>query len=1147
MTKHSSLLLLAALFACLSASPQRHISSAADLRLVATESQTNNFAGQILVIDCDIDLEEQPWLPIGNADFPFQGELNGCNHTIRNLYIVEATGAAGLFAETGEQAEIHHLALSKGQIFTNNTSNIGSFVGIHRGELHHCFNMVRITAQKGDSIGGLVGTNHGTIRYVYNTGIVTDANDMVGGLVGKNKSTAILRQCYNTGYCLGSKHIGSLFGENEVGSTLDHVYFDQQVTRMHATGFGSTDPSLNNNNHAVAKTEDMLTIFGEDIEWDTTFVASYPQLSCFAGTNTSKLSVYGILLDAENQPIERADGVGAPTSDDNPRESFSLCKVDGTIVAWDSPNDNVIQIQNETTAKVLRPCGNQQVILTVSLNQDTKEIYTQVKGYDTFDPGKLDGGIFACLREEGITLSGHGKEPTGGKDDEQNGEKAYQYLIFRDSVAYDVDSNEILVRLDTIQLSYPEYQNWSVPTSSAGTYILTQRVHDYQCQTDFVDSEGAVRLIVREQFDPGKLFQKPDTIYGIPVDTVVLSEQDATGGGGQFDYLWTYTQLRVDYATGAIDTIAKGTVRQGFDEVRTATCPVRLTAAGEYIYTRVARDATCTNGFQPSDVEHRIVVYAELKAGSISPHYEESCMPTSDEVVRQASAPSGGNGIYTYRWLCNDQVISDMEGAELPLTGFPMEAGQTYVFYREVKDGTGYSDWTRSGGTFTIKVYSPYDAGALKPTNRFICLEPTDSKEVELTATEARAVSGDGDFVYSWLLYRASTDTILLDTLREDISTLYYSLALEDYSLSLPTKLLLRRTVQNSRCQTQWQDSEGEVVYTIGVHRYDTINIPICALELPYIGTYVYSDNHTDNYTIHKDGDIIERSDLTKEGCPHDITLIGRAIYEPEVEVQPVVSACQTDTTLLLTFRVLQGSPDHYDLDFNEEALAVGFQPIAGGEIVDDNEIAIPIPTTQIGQYGLRIRFYTATVGESECKGPEMEVRFSLDIAGYVHRKWNDVVFVDNSDKNCEPNCEEDLTFVAWQWYRDGVVLPGATGQYYYEQGGLNGFYYVEMTTEDGTVYRSCQYEIRPTQALDNVEESRLRIYPVPTFSGSELHVEAEEAGRLQLYTYEGTCCGDYRSQDGNYTLTAPAVPGIYLVRWIGSHQRCATRKLIVL
>ena len=103
--------------------------------------------------------------------------------------------------------------------------------------------MVQIVAQKGDNIGGLVGTNYGSIRYAYNTGIITDGNNHVGGLVGYNHASAVIDNCYNMGYCKGSDHVGALFGKNDAPEEqLTKVVFDQQLTRMYATGYGANDP-----------------------------------------------------------------------------------------------------------------------------------------------------------------------------------------------------------------------------------------------------------------------------------------------------------------------------------------------------------------------------------------------------------------------------------------------------------------------------------------------------------------------------------------------------------------------------------------------------------------------------------------------------------------------------------------------------------------------------------------------------------------------------------------------------------------------------------------------------------------------------------------------------------------------------------------
>jgi len=1133
------------------------VATAEELAWIAAESQTTDFTGYRIVLTADIDLggkltPAKKWQPIGCTAHPFNGELDGQSHVIRNLYIFGAEGAAGLLAETGEQAEVHHLALSQGQIMTDGVNDIGCLVGIHRGNLHHCFNMAQILANNGNRVGGLVGTNYGRIAYAYNTGLITKANTQVGGLVGYNQSTATLEWCYNTGYSKGASVAGSLFGVNEAPKTsLSHVYFDQQVTRMHATGAGSQDPLLSNADYAVTRTIEMDSLFTQDDQWNLSLAgASYPQLACFAETQTSQLSVYGILLDSLTLPIERAEGVGAPTENGSTRDQFALCAISGIAVAWTSENSEVIEIISSSTAKVYRPCGNQEIILSVSLGNDTKQIYTIVKGYDAFDPGKLGGSVSVCLDATGVTMgmiSPDGKDPSGGKDDEQVGQTAYQYELIRYAVSYDEDLNRLLTPLDTARLAHPDYLTWTAPTDVPGEYAFRCYVRDAKCHTDMTERIGTAYLTVREAFDPGSLYEKPDTLYGLPVDTVVLSERDASGGGGAFTYQWRYAQLKVDYVTGKVDTIAKGTARVGYEEVNTATCPVHLTQAGEYLYTRIVSETACGTS-QPSVIQHRIVVYALLQPGAITEAYHELCVPAYDEIVAGSSPVSGGNGRYVYRWLCNDLPIDDSNTATLDLTGYPLEAGKTYIFRRQVKDDTGLMDWQTSDGQLTLVVYTSYSAGAIQSDEQLTCLEPKAAEQVTLQTTNQQAASGDGDFVYAWLLCRVQeSDTLLLDTLHVNTAGLNHQLVLADYALVPPVQLAIRRVVQNSRCKSEWRESEGTAMRIVGLHMYDTIDVPVCALELPYTGTYTYADGHTSNYTIQKDGDRIAISDLTPEGCPMDVVLIGHAVLEPEVDIQPVLSVCQTDTVFHLQYTVRVGAPNRYDLLFSEAARAVGFTDVEGAELTDSTAIAIAIPTTKLGSYSVTVRFYTATVGENACKGTPIEVPFSLDMDGYVHRKWNDVVFVDNSDKNCEPNCEEDLTFTAWQWYKNDQPIDGATGQSYYEPDGLNGYYQVVMTASDGTVYRSCRYEMRPAQALDNVLDGSLLLYPVPATAGGVLQVEAESAGLIEWYNPEGTCCYRQEMHSGKAGVRVPAMRGLYLLRWTGDNHRVVTRKLIVL
>ncbi len=68
-----------------------------------------------------------------------------------------------------------------------------------------------------------------------------------------------------------------------------------------------------------------------------------------------------------------------------------------------------------------------------------------------------------------------------------------------------------------------------------------------------------------------------------------------------------------------------------------------------------------------------------------------------------------------------------------------------------------------------------------------------------------------------------------------------------------------------------------------------------------------------------------------------------------------------------------------------------------------------------------------------------------------VYRKWNDLLFVDNGNEQ----------FVAFQWYKNHVAIPGETKQYIYTQGvvmeGDGNIYHVVATKANGDQVISCE------------------------------------------------------------------------------------------
>ncbi len=93
----------------------------------------DTFSGKTVKLTADIDLNNEPWTPIGTSANPFNGNFDGAGHTISNLYISDATaGYIGLFGKIGTSAEGAHnqvtnLTICNVELYGN--TYVGGIVG----------------------------------------------------------------------------------------------------------------------------------------------------------------------------------------------------------------------------------------------------------------------------------------------------------------------------------------------------------------------------------------------------------------------------------------------------------------------------------------------------------------------------------------------------------------------------------------------------------------------------------------------------------------------------------------------------------------------------------------------------------------------------------------------------------------------------------------------------------------------------------------------------------------------------------------------------------------------------------------------------------------------------------------------------------
>lgn len=1108
-----------------------------ELAWIARQSASTDFEGYTIELQQSIDLGENcNWTPIGSLEMPFQGTFKGNCHAIANLNInyINTVNNIGLFGYIGTNGSVKELAVKSGKIYLDKKNYVGCIAGQNHGHISYCFNLGQIVADESDYVGSLTGYNAGVIDYCYNAGIISAAQNYVGGLTGSNNGT--ISNSYNIGYTKSNgNNNGAITGENGQKGVYSNVFYDLQMCLLHAAPTPVSGITILNTFEAISH-----SIFNNNPEY-TTGYNFYPQLTCFTLSDESVLSIVSAApLTLPNEaPMQRAENVS---------KDFDIAVTQQ--ISWISPNQEIVELRH-SEAFVHRPCQKQEIIISAVREDNVKKIYLSIEGYDVFNAGEI-GGYRTICRDDKVkfadrNVGGEIRTASGGKNDDPQKAPYYYKLYLYECIPTNGKTDTVLIK-ETV-LTQQEYSQFYCYTSRPGTFFYKREARDSQCNTDWEASAGVMFYEIMEDFDAGEISNTTDTIYGLlPRDTTILNIREASGGLKPYEYRWYLTQQQVNYTTGEIQTIAKDVmIQENREPVDTLEYRTQLTVPGEYYFTRSARDTYCSSEhFTDSKGTKHFVVFDFLHAGSIHTGIKETCSVLLEDTIQQESPVTGGNGRYMYRWLCNGDVIQGADSAFLPLNKVGFTHGETHLLQRQTKDDTGLMDWTLSEGAFTVLIYDKLDAGSIITTTDTVCIS-THTEDIVITATEKTApIGGDGELTYRWRMYQ------LLNNKRDSLDLLEYNQPSFSYHFRFgdyfqPTTdsatIILVREVYNSRCSTDWLPSDGEAVITIGKNTQLQQTVTVCQNDLPYIGTYVYDNGVEESFVMNKDKDTIRLYDVSALGCTKEVILVCKTIATPETKIEPIGSVCQGDSLITVYFRITSGRPNNYAITYSNNALLAGFSPIEA-ELTSKTEISVPLPKVPLSDYEMYIRFFTEQ-NDNICSGSTDTLSFSLSLSGYVYEKWNDVLYVDNNDKNGVPDAEIDMKFIAYQWYKNGQPIPGAIGQVYQEEGGLNGVYTVLLTDSEGNVYRSCEVE-KHSVYLESDDTKLLHISPVPLPQGEKLHIEAIDDGWCEVFTLTGTYICRQHLHKGYQTLDIPAKEGIYLLHFTTISGLSVTYQLII-
>lgn len=196
--------------------------------------QTQN-RGACAVLTAVIDLNNEPWTPIGNYTeenkIYYEGTFDGGGHTISGLNVTGDFRCASLFGAV-KGGTIKNLTVA-GNVSHNYNStgldcHVGGIVGgaLDAATIENCSNNCSVTGGSGDFIGGIAGSNIDNARIIdcYNVGTITGTISGTGGVTGLNMGT--ISNCYNVGTIktlYNSDAVGEIVGNNS--GTVENCYY----------------------------------------------------------------------------------------------------------------------------------------------------------------------------------------------------------------------------------------------------------------------------------------------------------------------------------------------------------------------------------------------------------------------------------------------------------------------------------------------------------------------------------------------------------------------------------------------------------------------------------------------------------------------------------------------------------------------------------------------------------------------------------------------------------------------------------------------------------------------------------------------------------------------------------------------------------
>lgn len=258
-----------------------------------------------------------------------------------------------------------------------------------------------------------------------------------------------------------------------------------------------------------------------------------------------------------------------------------------------------------------------------------------------------------------------------------------------------------------------------------------------------------------------------------------------------------------------------------------------------------------------------------------------------------------------------------------------------------------------------------------------------------------------------------------------------------------------------------------------------------------------------------------------------------------DVDVDSVSILCADEGLMTLGYEKRKGDFDSLVVEFDEHALKAGLENVTlvhdpyNNPVVEGETFVVPFPQTVApDRYRALFRFYQHPVcGEQQVFARPVEIQYASSI---IEQKWNDVLVLLNKEYN------GGFNFIAYQWFKNGLPIEGATEPFLHEPLDFTAEYNVLLMREDSVTQFSC--------SMTPVDRSSRQITPFPTYahSLSKVRVRLGDDATLRCYSALGTLVSTTRLKSGESFYTMPSAVGAYIVQIIHDNGEQESHEVLI-